>query len=105
MHIYENPALCILTPGPDGWLMQQHQLMKDGMTGHLDELYPSVLGPSNGWFGGDGDGWERGPYWLDGLVPLAWILDNDELKAKATPWIEDPGQPDRRWLFRSGPIY
>jgi len=73
---------------PEGWLLQQLQLMKSGMTGHLDELYPSVLGPRNGWLGGDGDGWERGPYWLDGLVPLAWILDDTELKAKAMPWIE-----------------
>ncbi len=73
---------------PEGWLLQQLQLMKGGMTGHLDELYPSVLGPRNGWLGGDGDGWERGPYWLDGLVPLAWILDDAELKAKAMPWIE-----------------
>jgi DUF1680 family protein len=73
---------------PEGWLLQQLQLMKKGMTGHLDELYPSVLGPRNGWLGGDGDGWERGPYWLDGLVPLAWILDDPDLKAKAMPWIE-----------------
>jgi DUF1680 family protein len=73
---------------PEGWLLQQLQLMKGGLTGHLDELYPSVLGSRNGWLGGDGDGWERGPYWLDGLVPLAWILDDAELKAKAMPWIE-----------------
>jgi len=73
---------------PEGWLLQQLQLMKSGMTGHLDELYPSVLGPRNGWLGGDGDGWERGPYWLDGLVPLAWILNDEELKARAKPWIE-----------------
>jgi hypothetical protein len=38
--------------------------------------------------GGDGDGWERGVYWLDGLVPLAWQLEDDALKAKAMPWIE-----------------
>ena len=67
---------------PEGWVLQQLQLMKDGLTGHLDELYPAVLGPRNGWLGGDGDGWERGPYWLDGLVPLAWILDDEELKAQ-----------------------
>ncbi|MCK4749066.1 MAG: glycoside hydrolase family 127 protein, partial [Bacteroidales bacterium] len=73
---------------PEGWMLQQLQLMKDGMTGHLDEWYPSVVGERNGWLGGDGDGWERGAYWLDGLVPLAWLLDDDELKAKAMPWIE-----------------
>jgi hypothetical protein len=85
MPYMEMPLGCIR---PEGWLMQQLQLMKSGMTGHLDELYPTVLGPRNGWLGGDGDGWERGPYWLDGLIPLAWILDDEELKAKAMPWIE-----------------
>lgn len=73
---------------PEAWLLQQLKLMKSGLTGHLDELYPTVLGSRNGWLGGDGDGWERGPYWLDGLVPLAWILDDADLKAKAMPWIE-----------------
>lgn len=73
---------------PDGWLLEQLITMKNGLTGHLDELYEPVLGPRNGWLGGDGDGWERGPYWLDGLVPLAYILDDQELKDKAMKWIE-----------------
>ena len=73
---------------PTGWLLEQLERMKDGMTGHLDEIYPEVLGKRNGWLGGDGDGWERGPYWLDGLLPLAYILDDDSLKTKVQPWIE-----------------
>lgn len=73
---------------PKGWLLNQLEVMKKGMGGKLDELYPHVLGSRNGWLGGDGDVWERGPYWLDGLVPLAYILDDKELKAKAQKWIE-----------------
>ncbi len=73
---------------PKGWLHDQLIRMKIGMTGHLDELYPEVVGPRNGWLGGDGDGWERGPYWIDGLLPLAYILDDVELKEKVRPWIE-----------------
>lgn len=72
----------------ESWLQDQLIRMKTGMTGHLDELYPEVVGPRNGWLGGDGDGWERGPYWIDGLLPLAYILDDDGLKAKVQPWIE-----------------
>jgi len=73
---------------PKGWLLEQLKRQKSGLTGNLDEVYPQVVGESNGWLGGDGDGWERGPYWLDGLVPLAYILDDEELKAKAQKWIE-----------------
>ncbi len=73
---------------PRGWLLTQLESMKTGLTGHLDELYPEVVGDRNGWLGGDGDGWERGPYWIDGLLPLAYILDNEALKSKVQPWIE-----------------
>ena len=71
-----------------GWLHEMLVRQKEGATGHMDELYPQVMGTRNGWLGGDGDQWERGPYWIDGLVPLAYILDDEELKAKAQPWIE-----------------
>lgn len=73
---------------PAGWLRDQLIIMKNGSTGHLDSLYSQVMGRRNGWLGGDGDVWERGPYWLDGLVPLAYILNDGELKAKVQPWVE-----------------
>jgi uncharacterized protein len=71
-----------------GFLYEMLKRQKDGLTGHLDSIYEVVCGDNNGWLGGTGDGWERGPYWLDGLVPLAYLLDDDELKAKAQKWIE-----------------
>lgn len=73
---------------PQGWLEDQLLRMKNGMTGHLDSLYEKVQGKRNGWLGGDGDVWERGPYWIDGLVPLAYILNDQTLIKKAKPWIE-----------------
>lgn len=72
----------------DGWLLEQLKRQKSGLTGHLDEVYPQVVGERNAWLGGDGDAWERGPYWIDGLLPLAYILDDSELKAKAQVWVE-----------------
>lgn len=71
-----------------GWLHEMLIRQQKGLTSQLDQLYPEVMGPRNGWLGGDGDQWERGPYWIDGLLPLAYILDDDKLKEKATPWIE-----------------
>ncbi|RFM25635.1 beta-L-arabinofuranosidase domain-containing protein [Deminuibacter soli] len=81
---------------PQGWLREMLVRQKNGATGHLDEVY-SLMGSRNGWLGGDGDQWERGPYWLDGLVPLAYILHDTALIAKAKPWIEwaiNSQQPD-----------
>ena len=73
---------------PEAWLRDELERMAAGMTGHLDEWYPEVCGDRNAWLGGDGDTWERGPYWIDGLYPLARILDDKALQEKAQRWIE-----------------
>ena len=72
----------------EGWLLDQLQRMSKGMTGELDVLYPEVMSEKNGWLGGTGHAWERGPYWIDGLVPLAYTLNDQHLKDKAQKWIE-----------------
>ncbi len=72
---------------PQGWLLRQLQIQADGLTGHLDETWADV-GPNSGWLGGTGESWERGPYFLDGLVPLAYLLDDAKLKAKAQRYID-----------------
>lgn len=73
---------------PEGWLKQQLISQKEGLTGNLDTAYEHVMGKRNGWLGGDGDVWERGPYWIDGLLPLAYILDDKALIEKTKPWVE-----------------
>lgn len=80
--------LPIGTIRPEGWLKERLVRQKNGLTGHLDEMYPLVMGEKNGWLGGDGDQWERGPYWLDGLLPLAYILQDRPLQDKVRKWIE-----------------
>lgn len=95
----------------EGWLKEMLLRQSNGMTSRMDVLYPQVMGDRNGWLGGDGDQWERGPYWIDGLLPLAYILDDQELKDKAKPWIEwalasqrEDGffGPDRDYPYESG---
>ena len=73
---------------PLGWLDEQMKRMANGMTGNLDIQYAKVVGSRNGWLGGDGDVWERGPYWIDGLLPLAYIMKDQKLINKVQPWIE-----------------
>ena len=72
----------------EGWLLDQLERQRDGLTGHLDELYSTVVGDDNAWLGGEGDTWERGPYWIDGLLPLAYILDDKVLIDKALKWVD-----------------
>jgi hypothetical protein len=79
-----------LAPGasrPDGWLRTQLEIMRDHSTGHLDETYPK-LRDRNGWLGGTGDGWEETPYWLDGAVPLAHLLQDKPLLAKVQRYVD-----------------
>jgi uncharacterized protein len=71
---------------PKGWLLHQLQIMRDGSTGHLDEMHIKIA-KDNGWLGGQGDGWEETPYWLDGAVPLAYLLDDPTLKAKVLRYV------------------
>ena len=81
---------------PRGWLLDQLRIAAEGLTGHLDEDWPDV-GPTSGWLGGPGEGWERGPYYLDGLVPLAHLLGDARLIAKADrfiDWILSSQRPD-----------
>ena len=71
---------------PQGWLKEQLQIQADGLSGHLDEVFPDV-GPDSAWLGGTGESWEVGPYYLDGLVPLAYLLDSSRLKDKVSKWL------------------
>lgn len=86
---------------PTGWLASQLQLQAQSLTGHLDEIWPDIR--DSGWIGGQAEGWERAPYWLDGLIPLAWSLNDAGLQAKAHRWLDHiltHAQPDG-WL---GPV-
>jgi hypothetical protein len=70
-----------------GWLREQLRLSAAGLTGHMMEIWEDV-GPSSGWLGGAGENWERGPYYVRGLVALAHLRADPRLLELVTPWIE-----------------
>ncbi|MBO0884921.1 MAG: glycoside hydrolase family 127 protein, partial [Mycobacterium sp.] len=85
----ESPASQVLPLGdvrPTGWLRTQLELQAAGMAGHLDEFWPDIA--DSAWIGGAAEGWERAPYWLDALVPLAVLLDDERLLGKVARWID-----------------
>ncbi len=71
---------------PEGWLKSQLEAQAKGLTGNIDDFWPDLV--NSAWRGGDGEAWERGPYFLDGLVPLAYLLDDETLIRKVKNWIE-----------------
>ncbi len=73
----------------DGWLAEQLQLQRNGITGYAEQLYYE-LSMNAQWLGGtepDSD-WERPPYYLKGLVALAYTLGDPDLAARAQKWID-----------------
>src|ERR1019366_6528914 len=71
---------------PKGWLRERLLLQAQGLSGPLDEFW-GALGPQSAWLGGSGEGWERVPYFLDGLVPLAYLTKDAALLAKVKKWM------------------
>ena len=61
---------------PKGWLLKQLKLQAEGLSGHLSMFWNDIQ--NSIWVGGKGDGGlhERAPYWLNGIVPLASLLQN-----------------------------
>jgi len=80
----------------EGWLREQLARCRDGLGGHMDELEPQMVATPyttresySGW-GASTPGWGAeisGNYW-QGLVSLAWTLDDAVLKEKARRWVE-----------------
>ncbi len=71
---------------PRGWLAEQLRTQAEGLAGNLDLFWPDVK--DSAWIGGKGEGWERLPYWLDGFLLLAWLLDDEALKNRASQYVD-----------------
>ncbi len=70
----------------EGWLQRQLRIQAEGLSGNLEKFWLDIQ--DSGWIGGKAEGWERAPYWLDGMVPLAWTLNDDVLKADVKRWMD-----------------
>ncbi len=83
---------------PEGWLKRQLEIQAAGLSGHLHELWPDVY--DSKWVGGKAEGWERLTYWLDGYIPLAKLLGNEEMLAVAKKYIDAiiEKQEDDGWI-------
>jgi hypothetical protein len=71
---------------PKGWLLKQLKIQAEGLSGNLDKVWPDVR--DSGWVGGSAESWERLPYWLDGFIPLAYLLEDEELISRAKKYVK-----------------
>ncbi len=108
---YADPYPGVITPAffqlpvgavkPEGWLKQTLQAWADGITGHLHEYRSDTF--SNTWdnrryrnkqeqvAAAWAAAWwpfEQQAYWIDGMVQLAYILDDERLKGIADEFID-----------------
>lgn len=87
-----------------GWLLRQIEIQAEGLCGNLDKIWPDIR--DSAWIGGNREGWERVPYWLDGFVPMAYLLDNDDMKARAKKYIDKilENQQEDGWICPNGNV-
>ncbi len=71
---------------PQGWLKRQLEIQAEGLSGNLHKIWPDIR--DSKWIGGKREGWERVPYWLDGFIPLAYLLENEEMIATVKKYID-----------------
>mgnify|MGYP003288951080 CR=1 FL=1 len=71
---------------PDGWLRRQLEIQAEGLSGNLHKIWPDIR--DSAWIGGNREGWERVPYWLDGFIPLAYLLENQDMISTVKKYID-----------------
>lgn len=72
---------------PQGFMGRLLRVQAEGLSGNIRNIWHD-LSDNSAWLGGQGEAWERGPYYLDGLIPLSILLDDDILKQDMIKWID-----------------
>ncbi|KAL8283674.1 hypothetical protein RQP46_005469 [Phenoliferia psychrophenolica] len=91
---------------PTGWALDQATIQANGLAGSLAEWYEFVSNST--WTGGTVEYSamdEAAPYWFNGIVPLAFQLDDAKLKKQVKAFLDymlDHQQADG-WLGPDGP--
>ena len=71
---------------PQGWLKKQLAIQAEGLSGNLHKIWPDIR--DSKWIGGNCEGWERVPYWLDGFIPLAYLLEREDMIATVKKYMD-----------------
>lgn len=72
---------------PEGWLLEQLTMQAEALKGGVLKDFPAAFS-DDPWLGGKGDDLERAPRLLDGLIHLAYTLQDETLKAASDRFVE-----------------
>lgn len=83
---------------PLGYIKNQLRIQAEGLSGNLDKMWRDIK--DSKWIGGDAEGWERVPYWLDGFIPMAYLLEDKDLIKRGKKYIEAilANQKENGWI-------
>lgn len=83
---------------PLGYIKDQLRIQAEGLSGNLDKMWRDIR--DSAWIGGEAEGWERVPYWLDGFIPMAYLLEDEDLIARGQKYIEAiiANQKENGWI-------
>ena len=83
---------------PLGYIKDQLRIQAEGLSGNLDKMWRDIR--DSAWIGGEAEGWERVPYWLDGFIPMAYLLEDEDLINRGQKYIEAiiANQKENGWI-------
>lgn len=92
-HLYQPSSV-----KPEGWLRRQLEIQAEGLSGNLHKVWPDIRDSVR--IGGNKKDWERVPYWLDGFIPLAYLLEDEEKIQVAEKYMNAimDGQKEDGWI-------
>nr|GAT43967.1 predicted protein [Mycena chlorophos] len=87
--VYNELPLGVVKPSAGSWLLNQLEAQANGLHGNLQNFWSTIQ--NNDWIGGTGDYsslHEAGAYWLNGVIPTAFQLNDQRLLNDVNKWVD-----------------
>ncbi|KAA0165666.1 hypothetical protein FNF28_03416 [Cafeteria roenbergensis] len=86
-----EPAFLELPLGslrPHGWMRDWLETQRQGLFGHLQDFWADI--ENSTWIGGTADGGlhERTPYWLNGMIAVAYLLEDSTMMGVVDDYVD-----------------
>ena len=88
---------------PEGWLLEEIRMQLAGITADFAAACPELDADGKWQRAADGD-LTRSVYYMEGVIHLAWTMDDEGLKQKARAWVDGviASQEENGWFGPEG---